>query len=93
MISVSRENNKYKKTLQKTTVKTLRSVNNITAINLINLKERLRLLQKLFNRTKIFELDNSDKLTKTINTTLPNFSAALDNQAQTKITESITNQY
>ena len=71
-------------------MKTLRSINNITAINFINLEKRLRLLQKFFNGIKILELDNGDGLIKIINTALSNFSAALNNQAQTEITESIT---
>ena len=57
----------------------LRSVNNMAVINLINLEKRLRLLQKLFNGTKVLELDDGDEFTKIINTALPNFSAALDN--------------
>ena len=57
----------------------LRSVDNITAMNLINPKERLRFLQELFNGTKMLELDDGDGFMKIINITLSNFSAALNN--------------
>jgi len=60
-------------------MKTLRSINNIAAINPINPEEKLRFLQKFFNGIKILELDNGDRLTKIINITLSNFSAVLDN--------------
>ena len=74
-------------------MKTLQSINNITAIDPINPEERLRLLQELFNGTKILELDNDDGLTKIMDIIFPNFSATLNNQAQTEITESMINQY